>query len=120
MSADTGKMKSIYKPETQIALPRWAPDGGSIAFIQGLMSDEGFTGGDVFTIAPTGGQAVNRTPARKSSVSSLEWVSTAKLLITEVVGGGSAIATLDVSSGQTERLWKGDEEVHAGGNFANF
>ena len=44
-------MKSIYRPETQIAMPRWSPDGSSIGFIQGLMSDEGFTGGDVFTIA---------------------------------------------------------------------
>jgi dipeptidyl aminopeptidase/acylaminoacyl peptidase len=120
MPADSGKMAAIYRPELQIAMPRWSPDGSTIGFIQGLMSDEGFTGGDVVTIEPTGGQAVNRTAARKSSVSSLEWLSPTKLLITEVVGGGSAIATLDVSSGQTERLWKGDEEVHAGGNFANF
>jgi len=96
MSADTAKLKPIFRPETQIALPRWSPDGQSIAFIQGLMSDESFTGGDVFTIASSGGQAVNRTPDRKTSVSSLQWTGPSKLLLTEVVGGGSAISTLEL------------------------
>ena len=54
MPADSGKMDEIYKPETQLAMPRWSPDGGTIAFIEGLMSDEGFTGGDVFTVSANG------------------------------------------------------------------
>jgi dipeptidyl aminopeptidase/acylaminoacyl peptidase len=120
MSAYTGKMKSIYKPETQIALPRWAPDGGSIAFIQGLMSDEGFTGGDVFTIASSGGPAINRTPDHKASVSSIQWISNAKMLLAEIAGGGSAISTLELPSGRTERLWQGGENIHDEGNFPNF
>ncbi len=84
------------------------------------MSDEGFTGGDVYTIASSGGQAVNRTPDRKSSVSSLQWISNQKILFTEVVGGGSAISTLEIPSGRTERLWQGGENIHDEGNFANF
>jgi Tol biopolymer transport system component len=31
----------------QLAVPRWSPDGKAIAFIGGLMSDQGSTGGDV-------------------------------------------------------------------------
>jgi dipeptidyl aminopeptidase/acylaminoacyl peptidase len=120
MPADTGKMTVIFHPETQIAMPRWSPDGSTIGFIQGLMSDEGFTGGDVFTIPSSGGQAVNRTPNRKSSVSSVAWLSPGKMLLTEVAGGGTAITTLDVANGQTERLWQGDESIHEGGNFPNF
>ena len=120
MPLDTGKTRVIYHPEWQIALPRWSPDSSSIAFIQGIMSDEGFTGGDVFTVPATGGPAVNLTPARKSSVTSIEWLSPAKLLLTETLGGGSAIATLELPSGRSERLWQGGEGMHAGGNFANF
>src|SRR5277367_1352479 len=41
------------------------------------------------------------------------------MLLTEVVGGGSAIATLEIPSGRTERLWQGDESIHAEGNFPN-
>jgi Tol biopolymer transport system component len=46
-----GNATSIYKPSLQVAVPRWSPDGKSIAFIEGLMSDEGFHGGDLFTIS---------------------------------------------------------------------
>jgi len=120
MPVASGKMTAIFKPETQIALPRWSPDGSTIGFIQGLMSDEGFTGGDVFTITATGGKAVNRTPERKTSVSSIQWTSPDNMLLTEIAGGGSAITTLEVASGRTERLWQGGESIHAEGNFPNF
>ena len=46
----------------QIAVPRWSPDGSHVAFIGGLMSDQGATGGDVYLVASTGGNAVNLTP----------------------------------------------------------
>ena len=120
MPADSGKMSEIYAPPLQIAMPRWSPDGKSIGFIEGLMSDEGFTGGDVFTIAADGGNARNRTPGRKSSPSSVSWISPNKVVITEFAGGSSAIATLDFETGAEERLWSGEENLHAGGNYSNF
>ncbi len=40
----------------QIAVPRWSPDGKHIAFIGGLMSDQGITGGDLYIIPASGGQ----------------------------------------------------------------
>ena len=46
----------------QIAVPRWSPDGAHIAFIGGLMSDQGATGGDVYLVSSTGGNAVDVTP----------------------------------------------------------
>ena len=49
-----GSATSIYKPSLQVAVPRWSPDGKSVAFIEGIMSDEGFHGGDLFTISATG------------------------------------------------------------------
>ena len=39
----------------QIAVPRWSPDGKQIAFIGGLMSDQGATGGDIYLIPASGG-----------------------------------------------------------------
>ena len=120
MPLETGKMNELYRPEWQIALPRWSPDGSTIGFIEGLMSDEGFTGGDVFTIPAAGGNAINRTMGRKSSVSWMEWLSPKELLLTEAVGGSSAIATLGLTDGRSERLWQGGEDMHAGGNFPNF
>src|SRR5437667_4456994 len=78
---DKGTARSIYKPSLQVAVPRWSPDGKSVALIEGLMSDEGFHGGDLFTISANGGNAVNRTGGRKSSVSSLFWLAPDRILI---------------------------------------
>ena len=114
-----GKPHLAYKPSLQVAVPRWSPDGKSIAFIEGLMSDEGFHGGDLCTIAPIGGE-VNRTSGRKSSISSLFWQTPERILVTEYVGGGSAISELSLANNSVRTIWKGAEGVHAFGNFPNF
>jgi dipeptidyl aminopeptidase/acylaminoacyl peptidase len=115
-----GNATSIYKPTLQLAVPRWSPDGKSIAFIEGLMSDEGFHGGDLFTVSATGGEMVNRTKGRRSSVSSIFWQNPDRILFTEYVGGGSAVSELTLSNNSVRQIWKGAEGVHAFGNFPNF
>jgi dipeptidyl aminopeptidase/acylaminoacyl peptidase len=117
----SGEMKVLYHPpvERQIAVPRWSPDGKQIAFIGGLMSDQGFNGGDLFLIRSDGGEPRDLTPGRKSSPSGFSWHGPNQLVFTEYVEGGSAISTLDVASGTAETLWKGDEGVHQDGNFPN-
>jgi dipeptidyl aminopeptidase/acylaminoacyl peptidase len=117
---DKGTATSIYKPKLQLATPRWSPDGKSIAFIEGLMSDEGFHGGDLFTISADGGKAVNRTPGRKTSVSSLFWLKPDQIFMTEYAGGGSAISEMNLKDNSVRTIWKGSEGVHAFGNFPNF
>ena len=115
-----GKATSIYKPSLQLATPRWSPDGKQIAFIEGLMSDEGFHGGDLFTILANGGAATNRTPGRKGSASSLFWLAPDRILFTEYAGGGSAISELSLSGNSVRTFWKSMEGIHAFGNFPNF
>jgi dipeptidyl aminopeptidase/acylaminoacyl peptidase len=56
----------------QIAVPRWSPDGKAIAFIGGLMSDQGVTGGDLYLIPASGGRP-QRMTARKASVAWFHW-----------------------------------------------
>jgi len=114
IDAASGTVRHILKPVTQIAVPRWSPDGKTIAFVGGLMSDEGSTGGDVYTVPAAGGEARDITPGRKTSPSWLAWTGDAKLLITERVDGGSAVTTLDTKSGAAETLWKADESIRAG------
>jgi len=46
--------------DRQIAVAAIFPDGKSIAFIGGLMSDEGFLGGDIFTLEGGGVTDVTR------------------------------------------------------------
>ncbi|HEY7001806.1 MAG TPA: S9 family peptidase [Candidatus Udaeobacter sp.] len=84
------------------------------------MSDEGFHGGDLFTIDADGHELTNRTKGRKSSVSSLFWLMPQRILFTEIVGGGGAISELTLSNNLVRTIWTGAEAFHAFGNFPDF
>ena len=117
---EKGGATSIYKPSLQVAVPRWSPNGKSVAFIEGLMSDEGFHGGDLFTISATGQRLTNRTPKRKNSISSFFWQMPERILLTEYVGGGSAISELNLADNTVRTIWQAAEGFHAFGNFPDF
>jgi dipeptidyl aminopeptidase/acylaminoacyl peptidase len=84
----------------QIAVPRWSPDGSRIAFIGGIMSDQGSTGGDIYVIPATGGEPKNVTPDRAGSVAFIGWIGPQVIGITEHVGGSSHITALDLNTGK--------------------
>src|SRR6266849_3966748 len=118
LDAATGLMKSIYKPKLQIANPVWSPDGKQIAFIEGLMSDEGITGGDIHVISGGGGEAKNLTKDLKASAAWLGWLADKKILFGEFVGGNSAIGTLDPGNGKIEQRWSSEGLLTCGGPFS--
>jgi dipeptidyl aminopeptidase/acylaminoacyl peptidase len=94
-------------------MPRFAPDGQTIVFIGGIMSDEGSTGGEIFQVPATGGAARNLTPGLHSSASALMWPRKSRqLYFTEHADGGSAISKLEPATGQVERLWQGAESIN--------
>jgi dipeptidyl aminopeptidase/acylaminoacyl peptidase len=113
IDAGSGQTKSILKPDMQIAIPRWSPDGKAIAYIGGLMSDEGFIGGDVYYLRATGEDKPTKlTPDLKASVAYLAWNADGKhITLSEHADGGSAIASLDMQTSKVEELWKGSESV---------
>src|SRR5271165_5430453 len=71
----------------QIAVPRWSPDGKTIAFIGGLMSDQGSTGGDVWIVSAEGGAPRDLTQGRPTTSSWLEWSTNEYLFSSELAGG---------------------------------
>jgi dipeptidyl aminopeptidase/acylaminoacyl peptidase len=112
----SGAMTSILKPAMQIAVPRWSPDGKTIAFVGGLMSDEGANGGDVFTISAEGGKERNLTPSWKGSASWLTWgPDSSRLMIVEWLDGGTGIAEVGTADGRVTNLWTGPESINAQG-----
>jgi dipeptidyl aminopeptidase/acylaminoacyl peptidase len=119
VDGESGKAVSAYRPKWQIAIPRWSPDGKTIAFIEGLMSDEGFHGGDLHTVPVAGGGPRNHTPGRMASATWLKWLSPSRILFTEYEGGCSGISTLDITNETIKSLWRGPERVTAGGHSAS-
>ena len=104
-------LTTVYKPRWQIAEPRWSPDGMSIAFIEGLMSDEGSTGGDIFVVPAGGGNARNVTSEIAASPNAIFWKSSAEILFTENIDGESGISAVELASGKVSKLWSGPETI---------
>jgi dipeptidyl aminopeptidase/acylaminoacyl peptidase len=88
----------------QIAVPRWSPDGKQIAFIGGLMSDQGVTGGDVWIVSATGGTPINLTPQRPASPAWIEWDDNRSLYVSELAGSDSRLVRLLLQSASGSNL----------------
>ncbi len=79
----------------QIAVPRWSPDSSKIAFIGGLMSDQGATGGDLYLLPADGsGGPVNLTPGSPTTVQWIDWLPDGRMATTKVSGGSDSIDIL--------------------------
>ncbi len=81
-------------------MPRWSPDGQEIAFIGGLMSDQGATGGDIYLISATGGAAKDLTPDSDQSAAWIHWLKPTQLLVSGIKAGQVEIGELDSVSGK--------------------
>ncbi|MEV8521152.1 S9 family peptidase [Dyella marensis] len=82
----------------QLALPSWSPDGQRIAFIGGLMSDQGATGGDIYSVPATGGEPANLTPGIHVTPVWLTWKGGARMLVSQLAGGQSQVAEYTVTA----------------------
>jgi len=107
VDAGNGEMREIYQPKWQIAEPHVSPDGKSVAFIEGLMSDAGLTGGDIQLVAMSGGAARNLTPGMKASPSLLAWTGTNRLAVIANVDGNAGYTTISTDGQSTPASWKG-------------
>jgi hypothetical protein len=90
----------------QIAVPRWSPDGKAIAFIGGLMSDQGATGGDVWIVSTTGaggegGEPRDLTQGRPTSPAWIEWDGNEHLFVSELAGGNSQLIRYHLQGDRT-------------------
>jgi len=102
-----GAEKVVLAPATvsgplhglQIAVPRWSPDGNSIAFIGGIMSDQGSTGGDVWVVSSTGGDPRDLTPGRPTSAQWITWDGNRGIYVSELAGGNSQLVRLALQGG---------------------
>ena len=89
----------------QIAVPRWSPDASKIAFIAGLMSDQGATGGDICVVPAAGGEAANLTAGRRETATWIAWDTAPLINYSAIEAGSSQFRTiaLDSSSGNTAK-----------------
>jgi dipeptidyl aminopeptidase/acylaminoacyl peptidase len=114
VDAQSGSVTTLLKPSLQMASPRWSGDGKRIAYIGGIMSDEGITGGDVYSIDPAGGTPVDLTPDLAASVQTITWNgSDRQIIATEFAAGEEVLAAIDVRSKTQRELWRAAQMIWA-------
>jgi dipeptidyl aminopeptidase/acylaminoacyl peptidase len=110
----------LYVPadiRQQIAAPKVSRDGASVAFIAGIMSDFGSTGGDVYTLPLDGGRPVNLTPAMPASATALNWNCDGRLHAQLLAGDKTQLVDLGAGRQPATRevLWSAQESLGNGG-----
>jgi dipeptidyl aminopeptidase/acylaminoacyl peptidase len=114
IDAQSGTVTTLLKPTTQMASPRWSGDGTRIAYIGGIMSDEGITGGDVYVVPGAGGTPIDVTPNLAASVQTITWNgSPAHIVATEFAAGDEVLATIDVVAKTQREIWRAPEMIWA-------
>ena len=129
VEAATGEASLLHAPKWQVAEPTWSPDGRQLAFVEGLMSDEGNTGGDVWTVSVPerlaakvrpGAKAAlparvpparNLTEGLKATATELFWPAPERLLFAAQAQGESALVTVSPQAKDVTVLWKGAEQL---------
>lgn len=113
VDAATGTVQRIAAPRLQMNHPRVSPDGRTVAFIGGIMSDFGSVGGDVYTVPITGGEPVNRTPNYRGSFTSLLWGPTG-LTGSALIGDRYAIVPFGANAAAAQPAWSAPVSIAAG------
>jgi dipeptidyl aminopeptidase/acylaminoacyl peptidase len=106
----------LYAPgeaRQQLAEPKVSRDGRTVAFIAGIMSDFGSTGGDVYTLPVEGGVPIDLTPMMRGSAAALAWGCDGKLTARVLAADKTEI--VDIVPGRlpqiTRVLWSGPESL---------
>jgi dipeptidyl aminopeptidase/acylaminoacyl peptidase len=121
-SAADAASRVLYAPpdnKQQIAMPKVSRDGAMVAFIGGIMSDFGSTGGDVYTLPIGGGAVTNITPAMRASATSLSWNCDGHLHVQLLAGDKTQLVDLGAGNqpASARILWSGEQSLGNGEGY---
>jgi len=100
-------------PQQQLASPKVSRDGRRVAFIAGLMSDFGATGGDIYSVPIEGGIAIAVTPNLRASVTALYWNCDERLTAVALAGAEAELIDFGPADAATpgRLVWRGQESL---------
>jgi dipeptidyl aminopeptidase/acylaminoacyl peptidase len=114
--AGIGQPRLLYTPsgpQQQLASPKVSRDGRRVAFIAGLMSDFGVTGGDIYSVPIEGGVVIAVTPKLPASVTALYWNCDGRLTAVALAGAEAELIDFGQAAAATagRLLWRGEESL---------
>ena len=110
----------IAAPKLQMNFPRVSPDGRSVVFVGGLMSDFGSVGGDLYSVDFAGGQPRDLTPGYRGTFTSVAWTG-ARPTATALLVDRSALVEVDPAGSAPPRTaWSQPVSIAAADGRAAF
>jgi dipeptidyl aminopeptidase/acylaminoacyl peptidase len=106
VDAATGVLRVLAAPAMQMNRPHVAPDGATVAYIGGLMSDFGSVGGDIYTVPLKGGTPVNVTPGYQGSFNGIAWRGR-QIYASVLAGSAAAVVVVDPRARTARTAWSG-------------
>jgi dipeptidyl aminopeptidase/acylaminoacyl peptidase len=119
--ATTRVLFAPLNAQQQLAVPRVSRDGQRVAFIVGLMSDFGSTGGDIYSVSLSDGTVTAVTPQLNASVTSVRWNCRGHIEAATQAGGLSQLVDFGggIAASPGTVLWQGQEVIGASPNYAD-
>lgn len=120
--------KSVLDPQRvtgslhglQIAVPRYSTDGKNIAFIGGLMSDQGSTGGDIYLMGADGSGLQDLTPDRKDTPVYLVWTDPDHIAFSAYQSGKLHLGLLGTNKQEIVSPWTEAQSISSGRAASSF
>jgi len=88
----------------QMCMPRMAPDGKSVVFVGGIMSDFGPLGGEIYQVPFSGGMPASVTPGFRGTFNALYWRDR-RLYATGMIVDRAALVHIDLARHAVHTLW---------------
>jgi dipeptidyl aminopeptidase/acylaminoacyl peptidase len=115
-----GEARVIAAPALQMNAPRVSPDGRTVVFIGGLMSDFGSVGGDLYAVPLAGGDPIDLTPGIKATFTALAPWRAGGLEAVLLRSERTEVAAVDPATGRVTPLWSAPVSTGAGDGRVSF
>jgi dipeptidyl aminopeptidase/acylaminoacyl peptidase len=108
IDAGSGAVTLAHRPPDQMGVPRGAPDGSRVAFIQAFCSDRGLVAGQL-CVLDLASSTVEVVATDAIDITSLEWRSAGELHLAGIRGHETVVADYDLSLGALTERWSSTE-----------
>lgn len=102
VDAESGAVRELHRGADQLALPRAARDGGTVAFVEAVCSDRGIVCG---TLKLLDGDGVRAIDTGTTEVSDLHWASPSRIVFAGLRGLETVVGDADLVTGEHRDLW---------------
>lgn len=114
MELATGEMHQLCQTAHQVGRLTWSPDSTAIAFVSGVMSDEGNVSGEVYIVPATGGEPRCITPDIDLSITWIEWRQPGILYGGRQIDS-AVLGWIDPATGEQRPISKGTYAINGHG-----